>query len=313
MRHCMSLGLRLLKETHHNGRYPDAHTYHPRGNDKSIPAVSCETMEMRAAEGYLDFALFYGGLGDGRHFYQQLHHIYAYDQQYKKKLLNRKDKIRLTLVDIHPKILARNVMMFQLLYELQQAQEKDDTEEYALLQATIWYLFASDIMPLYIYDKLELVIHTLLTSEDNFDIPWLKCSLSTCSVIRAALKDWLECHEKLSELFSVSYIQKRLKWDSKRHLLQWVNRFSYLHMDDEWEQFKESKITYPPPMVLEEYEPLLLKLIEEQRENPAHTRREAFANYAQKEWTVNFALLQTPDWYEARYVTLLQRLFLQRN
>jgi hypothetical protein len=297
----MSLGLRLLKETHHNDRYPDAHTYHPRGNDKSIPAMSCELMVKRAAEGYLNFSFFYGGLGDGRHFYQQLHHIYAYDKRYKKKLLNRQDKIRFTLVDINPRILARTVMMFQLLYELKLADHNDNVNECALVQATIWYLFASDITPLYIYDKIMVVIQTLLLSEENnFDIPWLKCSQSTYLIIRAALEDWVDCNEKLCEMFPVSYIQEKLKWNKKLRLLEWVNRFSFLHMDNEWEQFKESKITYPPPKVLNEWEQELARLINEQRENPPDTRREAFTKYAQKEWTVNFTLLQTPDWYETR-------------
>ncbi|KAA8911032.1 hypothetical protein FN846DRAFT_1019840 [Sphaerosporella brunnea] len=306
-------------------RYPKASIYYPRCNEKSIPALDhLELLGMTRKTKYLDCAFYYGGVGDARHFYQQLHHIYTYHKEMTerdeidKRLTKKLDSFLFTLVDMHPKMLARNVMMFRLLHDLR--KEKEDVEfkekeemidkeergemphvgEYTFVQATIWYLFACDIMPPYIYLRLLALINKLLASGDNFGIPWLKMTNETQLGIRTALMEWLESHEILTKRFDVHYAQTELKWDKKLNMLQNCEKISFMYMDREWEQYSESLLTYPPPLLIREFEPELGKLISESMIKSPRRRKEAFTKYARDNWRVNFTLLQRTDWYNTR-------------
>lgn len=89
--------------------------------------------------GPLELAVFYAGIGDARHVYQQLNHIRAY-----RKALGDKRKPRdncvLTLLDHKSHVIARNITVFRALHD---AMDTEDEKEKELIMAMAAYIYIS--------------------------------------------------------------------------------------------------------------------------------------------------------------------------
>lgn len=145
--------------------------YFPRGHDITYPALSSKDMEERAQESSpLDLSFFYGGVGDSRHVFQQLHHIYTYSKDWRSKQKTLPaDKFFFTVQDVKAHLMARNTILYRMLQDLSTIPnriqgEKERQKEQVLLLSTIWYIFDHEIIPKYAKARLEDVIRTLINS-----------------------------------------------------------------------------------------------------------------------------------------------------
>jgi hypothetical protein len=249
----------------------------------------------------LDVSFFYGGVGDCRHFYQQLQHIYAYNKDWREKQQTPPaDKFSFTLQDWKPHVMARNIILFHMLHDISliperiEGQEARKKEQISILTA-IWYVFDRDIMPAYVFSHLNATMQTLLNSGENFDLPWLRCDTNTATAVRDVLKYWLNHTEKLTQRFDVRYAQTVLQWEKQSRLLD-EGILKVFKLKAEWMIFSFSKMMFPPAQLMKDEEPELLSLLQDRAE-PAAKKKASLTEYARKNWKVNVTLFQEPEWY----------------
>ncbi|KAF8249159.1 hypothetical protein K440DRAFT_599286 [Wilcoxina mikolae CBS 423.85] len=270
--------------------------YFPQGHDTATAAIQYRDLLKRAREELpLSVSFFYGGVGDARHLYQQLHHIHAYSKEKGKPAAA--DKFFFAVQDLKPHMIARNVIVFRLLHDLSIAQQK----ERSFLLASIWYVFACDIMPPYVHARITALMRTLIDSgTDNFGIPWLRCDAKSSSEIRSVFRYWLT--REPSTRFDVEYAQTQLIWGKDPSRLT-RGVFKNISLKAEWDQYEASMLVFPPPQIMKEEEPELASLIEINMRKPVAERKKDMSKYARKKWKTNFTLFQEPEWYNEWYIS----------
>ncbi|KAK7681418.1 hypothetical protein QCA50_015510 [Cerrena zonata] len=135
-------------------------------------------------------ALLFGGVGDGRHAYGSiigLHKTYLSLGKRQKSSF----RVHLTLLDIQPTALARDLVILLLLNQL---TDKPITElQRAEIMATAVYTFAGVLMPYYCYNRFQKVVQDLLqTLRDGKPSlpPWLHIVKSSIPGIVKSLNHW---------------------------------------------------------------------------------------------------------------------------
>ncbi|KAF8538715.1 hypothetical protein BDD12DRAFT_884306 [Trichophaea hybrida] len=295
-----TLGIPIYRPNLHSG----IGEYFPRGHDMPLAGIDFEDLVKRAKQNApepLDVSFFYGGVGDCRHFYQQLHHIYAYNKEWREKnQILSTDKFSFTLQDWKPHVMARNVILFRMLHDISlipgriEDQAEGKKEQISILSA-IWYVFDRDIMPAYVFSRLNATMQTLLDSGENFDLPWLRCDPNTATTIRAVLKYWLNDMDDLTKRFDVRYAQTVLQWVKQSKLLE-EGLLKVFKLEPEWLIFSFSMMMFPPQQLMEDEEPELLPLLQD-RSKPIAEKQASLSEYARKNWEVNVTLFQEPEWY----------------
>ncbi|KAF8243737.1 hypothetical protein K440DRAFT_605850 [Wilcoxina mikolae CBS 423.85] len=295
-----TLGIPIYRPNLH----PGIGEYYPRGHDMPLAGIACKDLVKRAKENApepLDFSFFYGGVGDCRHFYQQLHHIYAYNKDWREKnQIPSTDKFSFTLQDWKPHVMARNVILFRMLHDISLIPERIEDpaerkkEQMSILSA-IWYVFDRDIMPAYVFSRLNATMQTLLDSGENFDLPWLRCDPNTTTAICAVLKYWLNDMDELTKRFDIRYAQTVLQWVKQSKLLE-EGLLKVFKLESEWLIFSFSMMMFPPEQLMEDAEPELLSLLRD-RSKPIAEKKASLLKYARKNWKVNVTLFQELEWY----------------
>lgn len=279
----------------------DLQQYFPTGHDEALAALNDDELLQRRVHGHkpLDLAFFYGGTGDSRHFYQQIHHIYAYYKEWRHARVNTVDKFSIVLQDQKPHTIAQQIVVFRLLHQLNEA--KDENEKIKIL-ATVVYTWVCEIMPAYSSQILRDTIQSIVDCDkDNFDLPWLRCNEETLSAVKDVCKYWLS--DELSEAFNVEYAQKHQYNMNTPGSDTWVNNFCRhyeFELRPEWEQLVASAVVYPPTPILEDLEPELAELISKNK-TPNRETKEAIRDYARKEWKMNPTCYQELEWYKRWY------------
>ncbi|KIM41915.1 hypothetical protein M413DRAFT_71143 [Hebeloma cylindrosporum] len=98
-----------------------------------------------------EWSFLFGGFGDARHVFGTLMHL-AHMSTRGGKNVNL--KVHLTLMDIHPAPLARNLVIFSLLDQIRLSKDSSKRVE---LHAALFYLYTSIIMPDYCH---QIVMQT---------------------------------------------------------------------------------------------------------------------------------------------------------
>ncbi|TFY72532.1 hypothetical protein EVG20_g469 [Dentipellis fragilis] len=111
-----------------------------------------------------ELAFLFGGVGDARHVFGSLTGLYqAYQDLNKEK--RSKFKVHLTLLDIQPAALTRDLLMFMLIDEL--VSNDFDKETEAEIQACLLYVFFGTVMPSYCFARLQKIIKNLRKGLSN--------------------------------------------------------------------------------------------------------------------------------------------------
>ncbi|KAA1474604.1 hypothetical protein DENSPDRAFT_824616 [Dentipellis sp. KUC8613] len=111
-----------------------------------------------------ELAFLFGGVGDARHVFGSLTGLHqAYQGLDDEKCDNL--KVHLTLLDIQPAALTRDLIMFMLVDELVSNDVDKETE--AEIQACLLYVFFGTVMPSYCFARLQKVIGHLRKGLSN--------------------------------------------------------------------------------------------------------------------------------------------------
>ncbi|KAI0366567.1 hypothetical protein BV20DRAFT_1002228 [Pilatotrama ljubarskyi] len=136
-----------------------------------------------------EVSFLFGGVGDGRHALGTIQGLY---QAYKKLPAAEQSAFHthLTLLDIHPSAIARDLCMLMLLHQL---SETTDSTTRAEIKATLLYSFCAAIMPDYCYERLMAVIQDIgerLSQSPPTLPPWLHVDADTIPAVIPALAFW---------------------------------------------------------------------------------------------------------------------------
>lgn len=134
-----------------------------------------------------DISMFFGGCGDMRHFYGSLVDLDGSEKS--PSMMNR--RYHFTLNDVKPAILARAMVMFCLLDELATSENLSNME---LLerQAVIFYVFAAQLIPRVVFDRLHQVINSLIETLEarGTVLPWVQIHPADRRLILQVLRAW---------------------------------------------------------------------------------------------------------------------------
>ncbi|EIW52006.1 uncharacterized protein TRAVEDRAFT_53988 [Trametes versicolor FP-101664 SS1] len=167
-------------------------------------------IDMLPSEKLPHVSFLFGGVGDG--LYQ------AY-----KKLSAKKRSIfhtHLTLLDIHPTAIARDLCMLTLLHELSITTEPIIRAE---IKATLMYSFCAAVMPGYCYDRLMTVVKDL-TRELSKSPPalpaWLHVEVNTIPVVLLALDYWTRAQKTTRKMLANhTYMTPEAQWSQRAQAL----------------------------------------------------------------------------------------------
>ncbi|KAJ7483291.1 hypothetical protein FB451DRAFT_1234002 [Mycena latifolia] len=161
-----------------------------------------------------------GGVGDARHVFSTLVGLH---RAHKKLDKERQEafRIHITLLDIHPAVLARDLCMLLLLDQLVDTPDVSSTTKAEIL-STMFYTFAGVVMPEYCYSRLEKVIQNLKLSlkGDGTELPsWIHVPPAAITQIDSVLDFWLSVPKK----FTTKRILHEHKLRSPAGILKLVN------------------------------------------------------------------------------------------
>ncbi|EEB89828.1 hypothetical protein MPER_12038, partial [Moniliophthora perniciosa FA553] len=139
----------------HDGPMSILHDWGPHDDDKQMLTLNVNKMSQ---DQFSRLAIFFAGIGDARH---ALGSLIGINQTYHtlNETQQQSFKIHLTLNDINPTTLARDLCLFLLLEELSSARGDEKAE--AELKMTLLCTWFGFIMPSYCYTRLRSIITAL--------------------------------------------------------------------------------------------------------------------------------------------------------
>ncbi|KAI0634386.1 hypothetical protein C8Q77DRAFT_1217561 [Trametes polyzona] len=178
----------------------DAKEYYTIGHDPLIDLTAgwspeCTTGNYRLDFGFMsledlsEVSFLFGGAGDGRHALASivgLHAAYKRLPRAKQAVL----RTHLTLLDIHPTAIARDLCMLMLLDDLNHTTNHTVRAE---IKATLMYSFCGAVMPGYCYERLMSLMDSLSERlvHPNQSLPsWLHVDGNAIQPVLQALRYW---------------------------------------------------------------------------------------------------------------------------
>ncbi|KAI0318122.1 hypothetical protein OF83DRAFT_1117752 [Amylostereum chailletii] len=132
-----------------------------------------------------NLAFLFGGVGDARHVYASLiglHHAHARLSSARRNALHA----HFTLLDIHPTMLLRDLVVLMLLERLVRGTDcKEEREE---IKAAVFYTFVGVVVP-EMYNKW-CDLHTMVSTTPPTLPAWLHLSPDAAAGVLSVLKKW---------------------------------------------------------------------------------------------------------------------------
>ncbi|KAJ7173293.1 hypothetical protein C8R46DRAFT_945999 [Mycena filopes] len=138
-----------------------------------------------------ELSFLFGGVGDARNVYATLvgaHRAYKALPQDKRSAM----RVHLTLLDIHPSALARDLVVLTLLNDCMTAGVSSTTV--AEIKATLMYTYAGAVMPPYAHARQQKTIKSLMEqlAADPPRLPaWLQVNADAIPALQASLSYWV--------------------------------------------------------------------------------------------------------------------------
>ncbi|KAJ7147614.1 hypothetical protein C8R43DRAFT_1010132 [Mycena crocata] len=163
-------------------------------NGDHISPLKIETMPL---EELTPLSFLLGGVGDARHVYSTLVGLH---RAYNKLDTTRQEafRVHITLLDIHPAPLARDLCILLLLEQLMETPSENSVARAEII-STMFYTFAGVVMPEYCYDRLEKVMHKLRLSlkGDGPSLPsWIYVPSTVVDEMCSILEFWSSIPQK---------------------------------------------------------------------------------------------------------------------
>lgn len=198
-------------------------------------------------------SFFFGGVGDGRHFFQTMSVLAELEKE--NKIPHR--RYHFTLNDIQKAALSRDLLVCMLVDDLSKLDPSSD--EASMILNTIFYIFTSTMMPKYAYDHLNTVIDRALECLRNGGQPltWLLLYKKDYPAYITALSRW---KEEAPKMFSNAEIMFRVNMAMAKIIpRQFLPGRKPLKAD--LGLYDETAILIPSQDVLQRHDPALLKLL----------------------------------------------------
>ncbi|RDB21926.1 hypothetical protein Hypma_010914 [Hypsizygus marmoreus] len=158
----------------------------PEDSDQSPIKIKDMTKQELA-----NVSLLFGGVGDARHVYGTLAGMSRTNARLPRNKL-KSLRVHLTLLDVHPGALARDLCVFLLVNHLIEMESNDIIAKSEII-ATILYTFLGMVMPDYCHRRLHDVMKEMKTrlSEDPPDLPsWIHVNPDAINPIIGVLNYW---------------------------------------------------------------------------------------------------------------------------
>ncbi|KAJ3509541.1 hypothetical protein NLJ89_g5174 [Agrocybe chaxingu] len=239
-----------------------------------------QTLDLKAMmeNGDKEFSFLFGGSSDARHVFGTLIRL----ANWKDKLTRQGNpdfSVHLTVVDIHPASIARNLIMFTLLDEISRNRPKKDSARVVELYATLFYLSTSIILPDYCHKIIVETSSSLASklAQTAYNLPrWLHLDRETTSSVLGVLRYWAKPLPKTTAAFLAA---------TKDHLHSCTEALESVHnypksdsdledyaqnMQGEADIYDRTKVLLPPKPFLPRH-PAFRRLVDAYGNVPAST------------------------------------------
>ena len=188
--------------------------------------------------------------------------------------------------------LAKNVIIFYMLQDLTEAEEKFDK---TLTLATIFYIFCSQIMPPFAYNHLQITIDTIIKALDSGSsmLDWLFLGAPEKSAVREVLVSWKEEAENLCSTSEISASVVRENEEFRQSHMEILGK-SFENIpagcSEEMALYQKTAMLYPPEVLLGKYEPSMQSLINSYERSSRMPVKKIRA-HCNDSWKVNITFL----------------------
>ncbi|PGH27060.1 hypothetical protein AJ80_01246 [Polytolypa hystricis UAMH7299] len=240
------------------------------------------------------FSVFFAEIGDARHLYATLIGIAARCQ---KNAESNKKTYHLVINDVKPHALARDLIILHLLFQLSEVVDSISAKTVPIL-STIYFVFASTILPRYAYDQIQNSIVVLL---DDILLEYRNSGdrLASCLLI---LPDELQ-----------AIINVLLSWRGPRYRHYTTEDVIALTAEDavgcedtvdilnripecilEYELYHSTALLYPPSSFLHAHESQLNEILTAHGNN-VDSAIPGVRNHLKRHWEVNVTALDDEE------------------
>ncbi|KAI8958416.1 hypothetical protein F5Y11DRAFT_336255 [Daldinia sp. FL1419] len=218
-------------------------------------------------------SLMFCGVSDARHVF---HTILEYSSKKKDS-----QKLHITMLDHKPVVVARDLVFFSMLYE---AATNTDTKDVTLLSLS--YVFCSQVMPPFAWDKLQETIGRLLDKlekkEQPTEVTYLP--ISQMDKVENSLRTW---RTGLATMYTVSQVRRHV---TRHSVITPEEMMMFLKFDVDIQLFRDFSVVFPPRIMQSMLEPELSPLFADYQAGKQGAE-ERVSNYLDSHWKVNVTLL----------------------
>lgn len=246
-------------------------------------------------------SILFCGIGDARNLYQTM-------LQYVEQGPKSDQRLRFTILDHKPAMLARDLILFALLDDLARAKAslpKDDRnvrrEDWAAIaetQSVVSYLFFTQVIPGYAWDRLQTIIRRLLASFSKREQPisWVYVPVAVQDSVRRVLEAWKlvptgsYSTERFRELTSVENLHQKLMMAQMSTFVRDLDQVGpFPNLKFEHRVYKDFSIVLPGNYLMKAYDPEMVTIIHDYRNGDRCTKSRLSA-YINTKWRSNITL-----------------------
>ncbi|KAI0010631.1 hypothetical protein F4779DRAFT_577027 [Xylariaceae sp. FL0662B] len=285
---------RLLKLPRLRPSMQDEPDYFGPGHD-DVESQYTAALEKSTRED-LVLSIMFCGVGDARHMFQTILRFASNK--------NNPQSLHFTILDLKPAVLARDLIFFTLLQEAISDQESSD-----LSLLTLSYLFCTQLIPRFVWRKLQKTISKLVPVLEKQQQPldWAYLAVSQMGMVIKVLKSWQSgpatayktdlLRKLVAHQIAVAYPPEMSGFSGA----PWNHFPSYR---DDHQFFDDFTVMLPPAAALSKFVPELSTLVTELRSGD-RTARKRISDHLDKSWKVNVTLIDV-EW-EAQKANTVNR------
>ncbi len=280
--------------TRFNFAREDIPEYFPTGHDDAESLFDDAMQESLTAED--DVSFLFCGSGDARNVFETISDIAFRAMMNKKEVCN---KVHITIVDHKPAILAKTLIMFDMILWYGVGKSKK-LPNHVDIRTAMAYIYACQVIPPYAAQILQAHLDALIErlEQGSNVFPFLHISTDARPAIIRVLRQW---QQPLGEAFSVPNIRTRIRpgIDATRATVAQYMDPEEAERDEEdpidRKTFDEFMILLPPDHFLKRQEPALSSL-GTRFKTTSQVQRETLDNYIDINWKTNATLIDVDSW-----------------
>lgn len=228
------------------------------------------------------------GIGDARNLFKTMA-FYALEGPVSDQ------RAHFTILDHKPAVLARDLIFFALLDDLSQTGFSLHTmreftgERRAQFDETLSvlvYLYATQIMPAYAWQRLQKTIQRLLDAFEKHEQPisWVYVPATVQDAIRPTLETW-------RPIPTGPYSTERFRELTVDQNMRQPDTSSFPELKSEHRLFDDFGIALPAQPILENHDPDLAQLLRDYKTRDASAEKQRISTHVNSKWRSNITLV----------------------